>query len=205
MDSIDPLTLLPPSWLVWLHQWGPTILAVLVVTTVLVRVALPLARRLEGYAIRSRATWDDGPARSLVLVLEWTAGITTVVLSLVPHLTIGPPKSGAETGSARRRPPPLPLLVLALAALLVAGCSSGPQVPIQGTPVTIQIEAGACNGRSSGGETPVPVDEGPRAVGTCSVAIWVDSPASSSQATRGVETGPVDVSPDTDVSLTGSP
>ena len=99
------------------------------------------------------------------------------------------------------------VLVCVGAVAGLCGCSSGPQVPIQAPPTTIQIEAGACASRDAvpevtgGGE----VHDGPVAGGACNVVLWIDTRPSSSQVTRGVETGEVDVSPDTDVSLTGSP
>lgn len=99
------------------------------------------------------------------------------------------------------------ILLGGLIAGVCAGCSSGPQIPIQAPPTTVQIEAGACDRRealpeTAGGEL---ATAGPIVGGACNVVIWVDTNPSSSQVTRGVETGEVEVSPDTDVSLTGSP
>ncbi len=95
-------------------------------------------------------------------------------------------------------------LVLLLLALYAAGCSSGPQIPVQGTPVTIQIEAQV----TCGGEVPVteltaPSEhtQGPQPSGACSLSVWVDSPATSNQRTQGIETGEVGVDAAANVSL----
>ena len=190
-------TLVPPTWLAWLHDWAPYALAVLLLSTALVRLLLPLARRIEVWAITTPAAWDDSAAHGLVRALEWLARVSGVLLALIPRLTVGRPP---EPDAAKRRgPPPLPVLALALVAVLVTGCSSGPQVPIQGQPITIQVEAEACglhaaagmagtDERADGDGNFLSDHEGPRAVGTCSVSVWIDSPVGGAeQTTRGVE------------------
>lgn len=89
MDDLIPL--IPSAWLAAAHEYAPAVLGALAVTTVLVRLLLPLARQVETWAAASSARWDDEPARQAVAVLEWLAGASAALLAMVPRLTVGEP------------------------------------------------------------------------------------------------------------------
>lgn len=126
---IDDLPL-PPEWLAAAHDWAPSVLAALILTTALARLALPVARRVELWAVTTPATWDDGPARSLVSALEWLVAATSAVLAWLPRLTMGPAPASPRSAPRPPAPPPpgtgaaLLLLALALSPLL-HGCGGG--------------------------------------------------------------------------------
>jgi hypothetical protein len=128
-DTIDDalLPMLPPAWLDAIHAWAPTVLAALVFTTLLARLLLPLARRIEAYARASARTWDDAPARRLVEVLAWLAELASALLAWMPRIAMGPASS---TATSRPRgptaPPPLAVLAL-LVAVLATGCGGPPR------------------------------------------------------------------------------
>lgn len=123
---------LPPAWLEAAHQWAPYVVAALVLTTALVHLLLPIARAVERWALTTPATWDDGPARRAVEILEWLAGLLRLLLTYVPRIALGglrgsaPPKDAGPKPPGGR-PPPLPvLLALVMAASSVAsGCGAG--------------------------------------------------------------------------------
>ena len=104
MDSIDPLSLIPPEWVALAAPWAARAFVALLLTTALVRLLLPVARRVEVWAIASAVTWDDGPARKAVEVLEWMAA-ASAILAWVPRLTIGraQPKVGRIDHTELRR------------------------------------------------------------------------------------------------------
>lgn len=125
---MDPTTIdalpLPPELLAEVHRWAPSVLAALLLTTLLVHALLPVARRIEMWARASAATWDDAPARRLVEVLAWLAEVTSALLAWVPRLAVGP---ASQSSSPRPRRPtiPPPTAALAVVAVVVAGCGSG--------------------------------------------------------------------------------
>lgn len=116
MDPMDPMPL-PPDWLAALHEWAPSALAGLLITTALVHLLLPIARAVERWAIVSAATWDDGPAHQLVSVLEWLASATAAILAWIPRLAIG----GTRPPSTPPRPPPSALVVLLVVLVVPCG------------------------------------------------------------------------------------
>ncbi len=123
---------LPPAWLEAAHQWAPYVVAALVLTTALVHLLLPIARAVERWAVTTPAAWDDGPARRLVEVLEWLAGLSQILLALVPRLAVGRPGASAKDAGpkppAGGRPPPLPVLLALLVAVtssVASGCGAG--------------------------------------------------------------------------------
>lgn len=163
----DPMNMLPPAWLPHVQAWAPRLLAALLLTTALVHLLLPIARAVERWALTTPATWDDGPARRAVEVLEWAAGLSQLLLALVPRLAVGRP--GPKDASPKPpggRPPPLPVLLALPLVLLAVGCSSG-----TATPALTTVRDATCTGgrvvcraldrvcRASGG--PAVLDEPP--------------------------------------------
>jgi hypothetical protein len=147
--------LLPPAWLAASHEWAPAVLAALALTTATAHALLPLARRLELWAIGTSAAWDDGPARALVVGLEWLATASGWLLAWLPRLTAGPPAERRSEPAPRprdsrpvdRRPPDSPgpglaLLLVALAghATLASGCD-GTAVRTHARAATVAIAA----------------------------------------------------------------
>lgn len=143
--TIDPLlSVLPPTWLAAIEAYAPHVLAWLLAITVLVHLLVPIARAAERWAGASSVTWDDGPARRAVEIVEWLASALRAILTVIPRLAIGRTESKLPARQPTMRPPPsdaalaIGLLILA-AALSVAttACSAGPQLPIVTTPITI--------------------------------------------------------------------
>jgi hypothetical protein len=133
------LALVPPSWLAAAHEWAPSVLLALTATTLAARLLLPLARRLELWCVGTSVAWDDGPARALVVALEWLSAASGWALAWMPRVTAGPPADGRpgpaprprrDTRPVDREPPDsgagLALLLVALAghAALSSGCGS---------------------------------------------------------------------------------
>lgn len=126
----DPMNMLPPAWLPHVQAWAPRLLAALLLTTALVHLLLPIARAVERWALTTPATWDDGPARRAVEVLEWAAGLSQLLLALVPRLAVGRPGAPAKDAGPKPggRPPPLPVLLALLVAVtssVASGCGAG--------------------------------------------------------------------------------
>jgi hypothetical protein len=203
LDAI--LALVPPAWLAALHEWAPAVLAALALTTATAHALLPLARRLELWAIGTSAAWDDGPARGLVVALEWLATASGWLLAWLPRLTAGPPAERRSEPAPRPRdsrpvdrPPPdspgpgLALLLVALAghATLASGCSSGPQLPVVTTPITI-----TCSWSNG-------PDAGEMRDNDCMIDRSSAAPAT---ATTGVRTETRDISPSVSVPIGSTP
>lgn len=115
-------------------------------------------------------------------------------------------KQRAETKRARRRERNLRLAggaaVLALA--LAPACSSGPQFVTPTSPVNVSCrwEANACPRTLDGGLEDARATSGAENVGGCDCIIDRSSSAPETEST-GVQTGPVQVDPETHVSATG--
>jgi len=89
---MDPSHLIPADWLATLHSWAPYVLGALAITTIAAHTLLPLARRVEEWARSTPATWDDGAAAKLVIVLEYAALASQALLAALPRLAVGDTK-----------------------------------------------------------------------------------------------------------------
>src|SRR5690606_8747919 len=88
---------LPPEWLAFIAEWAPYVLGALVLTTAAAHLLLPLARKLEAWAVVTAATWDDGPSRALVVALEWVVTTSRTLMEWLPIV--------ARAGAAREPAP----------------------------------------------------------------------------------------------------
>lgn len=122
------LTLLPPEWLALWRTWAPVALAVILAVTGAAHVLLPIARRLQAWAKKTKNTVDDGIFRWLVVGLEWTSGGGSWLITHLPRLAAGDPRDkepeADEDGAGR--PGAGGALALALVFLVaspvLAGC-----------------------------------------------------------------------------------
>lgn len=120
---------LPPEWLAFATEWAPYVLGTLVLTTAAAHLLLPLARKLETWAVVTAATWDDGLTRWLVVALEWVVATSRTLMEWLPIVA----RAGAAREPAPRpervsRPPSdgaLALVLVVLAAVMsvvTSGC-----------------------------------------------------------------------------------
>lgn len=123
---------LPPEWLAFIAEWAPYVLGALVLTTAAAHLLLPLARKLETWAVVTAATWDDGLTRWLVVGLEWVVTTSRTLMEWLPILArAGAAREPAPKPERVSRPPSNGALALGLVVLAAAlsattlGCGAG--------------------------------------------------------------------------------
>lgn len=122
---MDPMQMIPEAWRAWLALAAMYAFGAVALITLAAHTLLPIAKRIEQWAIASSVTWDNKPAAKAVEILAWIVGLTDLLWAL-PRFTVG--RSGpAEKREERSklngaRPPSDGALALAL-CVIAAACS----------------------------------------------------------------------------------